>query len=176
MSREPDAARARAREIALRVGNRFVEAAVLVGEAGGTTTMTVPRDHAIPILEALRVAGFDYLVDVTAHDTLKLEEPGEERFCVHWIVHAYGLDARIHVRAWVPEDDPRVETASVLWKAALWGERECYDMYGIEFDGHPDLRRILMPEDFGAFPLRKDYPLKGRGERDNFPVITRDKA
>ena len=70
---------------------------------------------------------------------------------------------------------PEVELPSVypLWKSADWMEREVYDMFGITFEGHPDLRRILMPDEFTAFPLRKDYPLKGRGERHNFPVITR---
>ncbi|MCH2586327.1 MAG: NADH-quinone oxidoreductase subunit C, partial [Planctomycetes bacterium] len=56
-----------------------------------------------------------------------------------------------------------------LWKSALWAEREAHDMYGIHFVGNPDLRRLLMPQDFPGFPLRKDYPLRGRGERDAFP-------
>ena len=60
-----------------------------------------------------------------------------------------------------------------LWRGADWHERETYDMFGIIFEGHPDLRRILMPDEFTAFPLRKDYPLRGRGERHNFPRITR---
>ena len=63
-----------------------------------------------------------------------------------------------------------------LWKGADWMEREVYDMFGIVFDGHPDLRRILMPDEFTAFPLRKDYPLRGRGERHNFPGLTRAEA
>ena len=60
-----------------------------------------------------------------------------------------------------------------LWEGANWLEREVWDMFGIRFDGHPDLRRILLPEEFTAFPLRKDYPLQGRGERHNFPVLAR---
>ena len=72
-------------------------------------------------------------------------------------------------------NDPDLTLPSVfsLWKGADWLEREVYDMYGVVFDGHPDLRRILMPEEFTAFPLRKDYPMRGKGERHNFPVITR---
>jgi len=63
-----------------------------------------------------------------------------------------------------------------LWAGANWLEREVFDMFGVKFEGHPDLRRILMPEEFTAFPLRKDYPLQGRGERHNFPRITRAEA
>ena len=64
-------------------------------------------------------------------------------------------------------------TVQAVWPSAGWPEREVWDLFGITFDGHPDLRRILMPEEYSSFPLRKDYPLRGKGERHNFPVITR---
>ena len=73
----------------------------------------------------------------------------------------------------VNDPDPELPSAVPLWKGADWMEREVYDMYGVRFHGHPDLRRILMPAEFTAHPLRKDYPLRGLGERHNFPAITR---
>ena len=72
--------------------------------------------------------------------------------------------------------DPEPTVASVvpLWASANWLEREVWEQFGIRFSGHPDLRRLVMPEEFTAHPLRKDYPLQGRGERHNFPILTRE--
>jgi NADH-quinone oxidoreductase subunit C len=83
---------------------------------------------------------------------------------------------RITVRAFLNEPDLRISSVVPLWEGANWMEREVYDMFGIQFEGHPDLRRILMPPEFTAFPLRKDYPLQGRGERHNFTPLTREKG
>jgi NADH-quinone oxidoreductase subunit C len=81
---------------------------------------------------------------------------------------------RLTVRVFVDDPDPVVPSVVPLWEGANWLEREVWDLFGIRFEGHPDLRRLVMPEEFTAHPLRKDYPLQGRGERHNFPVITRD--
>ena len=94
-----------------------------------------------------------------------------------------GLSAGQHARPtsgsrcgrFVNDPEPTVPSVVELWEGANWLEREVWDMFGIRFAGHPDLRRILLPEEFTAHPLRKDYPLQGRGERHNFPVITRRK-
>ena len=80
----------------------------------------------------------------------------------------------VAVKAWVPEEDPVIDSASGLWKSAPWAEREVFDMYGIEFEGHPDLKRLMLPDYYTGHPLRKDYPLTGAGERDNFPKYKRD--
>jgi NADH-quinone oxidoreductase subunit C len=90
------------------------------------------------------------------------------RFAVVYELYSLEHNHRFRLKARVPEDDPRLPSAYGLWKSALWGEREAHDMFGVEFDGNPDMRRLLMPEDFPGFPLRKDYPLRGRGERDAF--------
>jgi NADH-quinone oxidoreductase subunit C len=116
--------------------------------------------------------GFDMLTDVTAVDYLKLDGH-PERFAVVWNLLSTKANKRQLVKAYLDEEDPRAPTVSDLWPAADWGEREVFDMFGIRFDGHPGLRRILMPEDFASYPLLKDYPLRGRGERDNFPVLRR---
>jgi NADH-quinone oxidoreductase subunit C len=109
-------------------------------------------------------------MDVTAVDHLLLEVPEiPERFSVVYQLASLFHGHRFQVKVPVPEDDPRLPSVMSLWRSAHWGERETHDMFGIEFDGNPDLRRLLMPENYPGFPLRKDYPLRGRGERDSFP-------
>ena len=99
-----------------------------------------------------------------------------DRFGLVYVLLGTETNERLIVRTYRNEPDLTVPSAVPLWESANWLEREVYDMFGIRFAGHPDLRRILLPEAFAAFPLRKDYPLQGRGERHNFPVLTRESA
>jgi NADH-quinone oxidoreductase subunit C len=133
----------------------------------------VPAGKLFEVLSSLRNDhGFDMLVDLTAVDYLEYEG-ATDRFGVVYLLLCMATGERLIIRTGV--NLPAAELPSVysLWRGSDWMEREVFDMFGIVFQGHPDLRRILMPEEFSAFPLRKDYPLKGRGERHNFPVITR---
>jgi NADH-quinone oxidoreductase subunit C len=133
----------------------------------------VPPDRLYPVLECLKTeGGFDMLVDVTAVDYLYYPDAKDRFGVVYALLHTATGD-RLYVKTHLNEPALAVPSAFPLWKGADWMEREVYDMYGIVFEGHPDLHRILMPEEFTAFPLRKDYPLRGRGERHNFPAITR---
>lgn len=116
--------------------------------------------------------GFDALMDVTAVDYLNFEG-ATDRFGVVYVVLNTTTGERLILKTFVNDPEPELPTLVPLWGSADWLEREVYDMFGIRFAGHPDLRRILMPDEFTSYPLRKDYPLKGRGERHNFPVITR---
>jgi len=134
--------------------------------------VVVPSDRLYQVLEALKKCGFDMLVDVTAVDYLHYPD-AKDRFGLIYALLNTVSGERLIVKSFLNEPDLTVPSAFPLWRGADWMEREVYDMYGIRFEGHPDLRRILMPEEFTAFPLRKDYPLRGRGERHNFPAITR---
>ncbi len=116
--------------------------------------------------------GFDMLAELTAADYMKYPN-ATDRYGVMYVLVNTASGERIIVKTFVNDPDPTLPSAFPLWKGADWLEREVYDMYGIVFTGHPDLRRILMPDAFTSWPLRKDYPLRGHGERHNFPVITR---
>lgn len=133
----------------------------------------VPSEHLFDVLRCLKdEAGFDQLAELGAADYLNY--PGaRDRFGIWYILVNIATGERIIVKTVVNDPDPSVASVFSLWKGADWMEREVFDMYGIRFSGHPDLRRILMPEEYTSFPLRKDYPLRGRGERHNFPVLTR---
>ena len=101
---------------------------------------------------------FDLLTDLTVVDYLGRIP----RFEVVYQLYSVALNHRLRVKVPVPEDDPVVPTASGVWKSANWAEREAWDMFGVRFAGHPDLRRILMYPEFQGHPLRKDYPLNQR--------------
>ncbi|MBX3411095.1 MAG: NADH-quinone oxidoreductase subunit C [Pirellulales bacterium] len=142
-------------------------------EFRGETRVVVPRDQLLALFQWLRDARhFDLLVDVTCVDYLQYRN-APDRFGLVYLLAQSETNERITLRCYVGEVDLTVPSAVPLWEGANWLEREVYDMFGIQFEGHPDLRRILMPEEFVPFPLRKDYPLQGRGERHNFPVLTR---
>jgi len=99
---------------------------------------------------------FNFLTDITAVDYLGKKEP---RFEVVYHLYSLRLKRRLRVKVPLPEEDPVVESLTPLWKGANWLEREVWDMFGIRFQGHPDLRRILLYEEFQGYPLRKDYPV-----------------
>ncbi|QDU27113.1 NADH-quinone oxidoreductase subunit 5 [Anatilimnocola aggregata] len=140
------------------------------------TRVVVPRDELLPTMRMLKEArSFDLLVEVTCVDYLKFRD-ATDRFGLVYCLANTTTNERLTVRVMLNEPDLKVESMCALWNGANWLEREVYDMFGIEFVGHPDLRRILMPEEFTSFPLRKDYPMQGRGERHNFPVLTRNQA
>ena len=142
-------------------------------EFRGDARAVVPRDELYAVLKFLRdEQGYDMLVDITCVDYLGYRD-AEDRFGLVYLLANTKTNERITVRAFVNEPDLTMPSAVPLWEGANWLEREVWDMFGIRFEGHPDLRRILMPEEFTAFPLRKDYPLQGRGERHNFPVLHR---
>jgi NADH-quinone oxidoreductase subunit C len=133
----------------------------------------VPAGGLFAVLEFLKQScGFDMLAELSAADYLHYPD-AKDRFGVWYVLLNTATGVRLVVKTFVNDPGPALPSAFGLWKGADWMEREVYDMYGIVFDGHPDLRRILMPDEFTAFPLRKDYPMRGRGERHNFPYITR---
>ncbi len=145
-------------------------------EFRGDTRVVVSVPGLMPAMKLLKEqGGFDLLVDVTCVDYLNYRD-AEHRFGLVYLLANTITAERLTVRAYLNEPNLTVPSMFHLWNGADWLEREVYDMFGIVFEGHPDLRRILMPEEFTAFPLRKDYPMQGRGERHNFPVITRNQA
>src|SRR5262245_28324445 len=133
----------------------------------------VPADRLIEVMTFLRTEGsFDFLVDIAGIDYLHYPDAPDRYGVVYCLANSETAE-RVYVKVLLNDPDPKVKSVYPIWKGADWMEREIYDMYGVVFEGHPDLRRILMPEGFASYPLRKDYPLRGRGERHNFPPVTR---
>jgi NADH-quinone oxidoreductase subunit C len=137
----------------------------------------VTPERLIELLSVLRDScGFAMLAELGGSDYLGYTGAVRCRFEVHYVLLNVDTTERLVVKVGVDEPETVLPTVVPLWPGANWMEREVFDMYGITFTGHPDLRRILMPDEFTAFPLRKDYPLRGRGERHNFPRLTRGES
>lgn len=135
--------------------------------------IVAPSGKIHEVLEFLKNAcGFDFLADICGVDYLEYPN-ARDRYGVIYALLGTESGERLYIKTFVNDPDPSLKSVCDLWRGANWMEREIYDMFGVRFEGHPDLRRILMPEEFEGHPLRKDYPLRGRGERHNFPVITR---
>ncbi len=124
----------------------------------GETTIMIAPEAIIDALAFLRdraAPRFPFLTDLTAIDRL----PAEPRFEIVYLLTALDPPARVCLKARLSGDAPEIESATPLWPTAEWLEREVYDFFGIRFRGHPELTRILMPDDWEGYPLRKDFPL-----------------
>ncbi len=167
----------------------FPDVSFKASEFRGQTTLIVPPPELHRVMRFLRDdsgCDYDFLSDVTAVDYLGYPAKTLGRFAVVYLLASLSLNRRLTVKTFLDpsidttgiDKDPALEVDSVtdIWPGAEWREREVYDMFGIRFRNHPDLRRILTWRDFPAHPLRKDFPLRGRGERERYKVMERDSA
>ena len=176
----------------------FTDTRFLVGEFRDMVTVVAPREKIVPVCTFLRndpALRYDMLAELNGVDYLGY--PGAtHRFGVNYGLTSVSNNNRLWLRVfldptqdtapgkdWRDEEviekgDPglKVDSVTGVWPGAEWMEREVYDMLGIIFVGHPDLRRILTWNGYGSYPLRKDYPLRGIGERENYKIVTREGA
>ena len=158
-------------------------------EFRGQTTLIVPAEQLHAVMRYLRddpACDYNFLSDVVGVDYQGYPAKTLGRFAVVYLLASYAHGRRLAVKLLLEasrdtsgiDPDPALEVDSVtdIWPGAEWPEREVFDMFGIRFRNHPDLRRILLWKDYPAHPLRKDYPLRGRGERETYHVVQRGEA
>ena len=136
------------------------EAVAAVNSFRGELTIVIYREHLLPLAGFLNSdagLGFTYLSDVTGVDRF----PIEPRFELNYHLLSLSRRQTVRLRTRLPGDDPVVQSVVPVWPTANWHEREIFDLLGIRFEGHPNLRRMLLPEDWEGYPLRKDYPVEG---------------
>jgi NADH-quinone oxidoreductase subunit C len=146
-------------ELLKRIGEKFGEQVTLVGEPYGLLTVETSRGQIIDLLTFLKTdpaLKFIFLTDITG-----IHYPEQEKqIGIIYHLHSLTTNTRIRVKVFLADGDVHIPTATVLWEGANWMERETYDFFGVIFDGHPDLRRILNVDDMTAFPMRKEFPLE----------------
>jgi len=156
--------------IAQRIQAQFPEHLIDAREAFGELTLQLRREGIAEVCRFLRDdpdLAFDHITDICSVDYPE----DEERFEVVYHFYSIRKRHRIRVKARLPEEDCTIDSLTGLWRGANFLEREVYDMMGIRFNHHPDLRRILLTDDFDGYPLRKDFPTEGRGWRNTFEFI-----
>jgi len=143
----------------VKLKEKFASSVIEVAEFRGEVSVTVKKEDLLSVLAFLKQSlQYNLLTDVTAIDYLGKKE---DRFMMVYQLCSIPNKDRLRIKAAVSEGDCRIESASRVWVTADWLEREVFDLFGITFDNHPDLRRILMTPDWEGHPLRKDYPLQG---------------
>jgi NADH-quinone oxidoreductase subunit C len=168
------------RAVQERFGTMFEAFPLVVNRSGPSdqACLKVPPDRLVEVMRFLRDdkrCGFDLLSDLSCIDYLYY--PGAaDRYGVTYTLVSTALRHRLWVKCYVNDPEPAVPSVTSIWKGANWPEREVWDMFGVRFEGHPDLRRILLWEGYGSYPLRKDYPPQGLGERANYEILGPESA
>ncbi|MDB5015956.1 MAG: dehydrogenase [Mucilaginibacter sp.] len=146
-------------ELLKKISDKFNDQVTLVGEPFGLLTLETGREQIIDVLTFLKTdpsLQFVFLTDITA-----IHYPEQEKqIGVLYHLHSLVNNVRIRLKVFLTIDDVHIPTATVLWEGANWMERETYDFFGVIFDGHPDLRRILNVDDMLVFPMRREHPLE----------------
>lgn len=183
-----------------RLKERFADVGLKAGEFRDMVTVVVPREHIQAVCMFLRDEAdlrYDHCTEINGVDYLNYPGGAPGRFAVNYGLTSIGHNRRLWLKVFLDPErstkpgegeyrdedvyeqgDPGlfVDSVTSVWPGAEWMEREIYDMFGIVFRGHPDLRRILTWNGFDARPLRKDYPLRGVGEREAYQIVTRETA
>lgn len=157
------------------IKNRFPDALVDISIFLNELTLLVKRESISEIAGFLKEnedLAFNFLSDLCGVD--RVESNGVFEVVYH--LYSINKNHRVRLKVHIPSHEPRVSTVTHVWKTANWHEREAYDMFGIQFDGHPDLRKILMPDEFEGHPLRKDYPIDGRQPATLREIYRKDEA
>ena len=152
-------------EVLTRLGDAFADDVIEMHDRHGDDTAVIKPDRLVEIVRFIRddaVLSMEMLSDLTGVDYLGKKEP---RFEVVYHFYSLSKNHRLRLKVGAEEDNPTVASVVSLYKSALWMEREAWDLYGIKFEGHPDLRRILLYPEFEGHPLRKDYEMEHRQPR-----------
>ena len=162
-------------DLSNKLSEKFGDEFIGGNEFHGTVSISVKSKKILEILEYCASdddLNLQFLTDLTAVDHLEMEAPG--RIAVVYCLRNISNMNQALIKAFLPADAMEIDSVSGMWNSAEWLEREVWDLFGIKFKGNPNLKRILLADDYKGHPLLKDYPLKGRGERDSFKVVKRE--